>query len=352
MNRVAFAVPGDIHTLTGGYIYDRHLVEGLRTLGWEVEILSFGTSFPDPTERDMADAREQLMALPETCPVIIDGLAFGAMAPELLKPLRAPIIAMVHHPLAYENGISEKAKARLFESERTNLTRVAHAIAPSPHTAQMLKDPYGVPEDKITIARPGTARPTSFPAPLDPPRILSVGIQVPRKGHDVLLQALAQVGDVPWQAVIVGGVHDDAHGQMLAQMVKDLGLERRVDMPGRVAHEELSRYYAQASVFALATRYEGYGIVFDEATVHGLPIVSCRVGAVPGTVSPEAGLLVPPDDPGSFATALRRVLTEEGLRDSMAKAASNAAHGLASWDSTAQSVAAVLERIGKGSPQG
>ena len=121
-------------------------------------------------------------------------------------------------------------------------------------------------------------------------------------------------------------------------------------MPGRVAHEALSQYYAQASLFALATRYEGYGIVFDEATVHGLPIVSCRVGAVPGTVSPEAGLLVPPDDPTSFGDALRRVLTDTDLRDSMAAAASNAAHDLATWDSTARTVAAVLERIGKGSP--
>ena len=148
------------------------------------------------------------------------------------------------------------------------------------------------------------------------------------------------------------GVFANEHGEMLGRLVGELGVRDRVAMPGRIAEQDLSRYYAQASLFALATRYEGYGIVFDEATVHGLPIVSCRVGAVPGTVSPEAGLLVPPDDPSSFATALRRVLTEDGLRDSMAAAASKAAHGLASWDSTAQSVAAVLERIGKGSPQG
>ena len=350
MKCAAFAVPGDLNTLTGGYIYDRQLVEGLRTLGWEVEVLSFGTTFPDPSDEDMTDAVQQLMGLPEGCPVIIDGLAFGAMDPALVAGIKAPIVAMVHHPLAFENGISEAAKARLLQSERANLARVAHTIAPSPHTAQMLKDPYGVPEDKITVARPGTVRPTSFPAPQDPPLILSVGIQVPRKGHDVLLSALAQITDVAWQAVIVGGVHDDAHGEMLAQMVTGLGLQERVEMPGRVAHEALSQYYAQASLFALATRYEGYGIVFDEATVHGLPIVSCRVGAVPGTVSPEAGLLVPPDDPTSFGDALRRVLTDTDLRDSMAAAASNAAHDLATWDSTARTVAAVLERIGKGSP--
>ncbi|MEO0370240.1 MAG: glycosyltransferase family 4 protein [Pseudomonadota bacterium] len=344
MPRAAFALPGDITTLTGGYIYDRHLVDGLRALGWTVDVLSFGTSFPAPSAEHQADASAQLLALPETCPVIVDGLAFGAMDTGAVARVKAPIIAMVHHPLAFENGISETEQARLLASERANLAHTAHVIVPSPHTAQMLRDHYAVPETKITIARPGTARPTSFPAPQDPPLILSVGIQVPRKGHDVLLRALALIRDVPWQAVIVGGVHDMAHGAMLADLLGELGLEDRVQMPGRVAEEALSRYYAQASIFALATRYEGYGIVFDEATVHGLPIISCRVGAVPGTVAAQTARLVPPDDPTSFAAALREVLTNEDRRKAMAAAASNAAHGLASWDSAVQKVQDVLLR--------
>ncbi|MEO0752421.1 MAG: glycosyltransferase family 4 protein [Pseudomonadota bacterium] len=352
MTQAAFALPGDITTLTGGYIYDRHLVEGLRALGWRVDVLSLGPSFPAPNAADQADAARQISSVASDVPVIIDGLAFGAMDTGAVAEVKAPIVAMVHHPLAYENGISEAARAQLLKSERANLAYAAQVIVPSPHTAQILQSAYGVPEGKITIARPGTARPTSFPSPQDPPLILSVGIQVPRKGHDVLLRALALMQEVPWQAVIVGEVHDDAHGAMLRDLVQELGLGARVKMPGRVPHEALSRYYAQASLFALATRYEGYGIVFDEATVHGLPVVSCRVGAVPGTVAPEAGLLVPPDDPASFAGALSRVLSDPELHARMAAAASNAAHGLATWESTARTAEAVLTSLSKGLPHG
>ena len=102
--------------------------------------------------------------------------------------------------------------------------------------------------------------------------------------------------------------------------------------------------YAKASLFALATRYEGYGIVFNEALVHGLPIVSCRTGAVPGTVPQEAGLLVPRDDPAAFAAALRSILTDPAKHKAMAGAASRFGSALGGWAETARIAGVALDR--------
>lgn len=76
----AFAIPGDINTLTGGYIYERRLLEGLRTLGHDVAHIQLAASFPDPSPEDMADAIAQLCALPEDRPLILDGLVYGSIA--------------------------------------------------------------------------------------------------------------------------------------------------------------------------------------------------------------------------------------------------------------------------------
>ena len=342
----AFAIPGDIETLTGGYIYERRLLEGLRAMGREVRHLQLGATFPDPTPEDMADALAQLRSVEADRPLILDGLVFGAIDTAGLGRVRAPVVAMIHHPLARESGLSAERRAHLYRTERDNLALARHVLVPSRHTADILVSDYGVERARITIVRPGTDRPLGPPATAAPPLVLSVGIQHPRKGHDVLLNALAEVTDLDWRGVIVGSAYDAVHAAELATLHDRLGLGPRVVFAGRVPLRRLDELYRAASVFVLATRYEGYGIVFDEALVHGLPIVSCDTGAVPQTVPPDAGLLVPPADPRAFARALRSVLTDDRLRHGLATAAARAGAALPGWEETARTASAVLDGLG------
>jgi len=341
----AFAIPGDITTLTGGYIYERRLLEGLRALGRDVDHIPLGASFPDPTAADMADARARLLAIAPDRPLILDGLVFGSLDTAVLAQMRAPVVAMIHHPLARESGLAAAMRDHLYKTERDNLAHAAHVLVPSPHTAALLASDYGVAPARITICRPGTDRPMGRLARATPPLILSVGILHPRKGHDVLLKALAQLRSRDWQAMIVGARHDPAHAAELDRMHAALGLDHQVQLAGRLPGEALARAYGEAAIFALATRYEGYGIVFDEAMAHGLPIVTCDTGAVPETVAAGAGLLVPPDDPAAFASALDRLLAEADLRGQMAAISAQAGAALPGWKDTARVAGAVLDRV-------
>jgi len=345
LRRAAFAIPGDIHSPTGGYIYERRLLEGLLAQGRDVTHVQLGASFPDATPGDMADAVERLRALEPDRVVILDGFISATLDTQALARLHIPSVAMVHHPLALEIGLDEARRDHLYRVERDNLEHVAHVLVPSPNTARALTDTYDVAPERISIARPGTDRPVLAGAPVDPPLILSVGIQHPRKGHDILLRALAGLTHLDWTAVIAGKVYDEAHGRMLDQLLDELGLRSRVRLAGYVSDAELAELYAGASIFALATRYEGYGLVFDEALVHGLPIVSCRTGAVPDTVPPEAGHLVPPDDAEAFAAALADLLGNKKLTKRCADAARVAGEALPSWADTARTVGAVLDDL-------
>ncbi|WP_322626713.1 glycosyltransferase family 4 protein [Paracoccus beibuensis] len=345
MRPAAFALPGDITTLTGGYIYDRRLVQGLRILGHGVEVISLPDSFPTPTDADMQDALDRLAALPADIPVIIDGLAFGALNPAGLRRVTAPIVAMIHHPLAQESALPPALADHLWRTERANLALARHVVVPSPHTRAMLIERYDVPPQDITVVRPGADRPTGQPEPASPPLILSVGILHPRKGHDVLIAALAQLADLDWQAVIAGNPWDREHVAALQAQLAQSGLPSRLELAGRVEAERLSQLYRRASIFALATRYEGYGIVFDEALSHGLPIVSTRTGAVVDTVPADVGLLVPVDDPSTLAAAIRRLLTHPAERAARAAAAARAGALLPDWTDSARAASAVLEAL-------
>lgn len=343
--QVFFVIPGEVKTISGGYGYDRRLIGELRAKGRTISLVSLGSSFPHPTPQDCLDAAEKLSNFPEESLVIIDGLALGALTGAAVAQVRAPFVALIHHPLAFEGGLSIERREQLFQNERENLKLASQVVVTSPSTAKLLATEYGVPLELLTVATPGTDKKVIFGMPLYPPLILSVGIQVPRKGHDVLLLALAKISHLPWQAVIAGPVSDLIYGKKLIEMIDELGLKDRVKLLGEVSPDQLAILYAGASVFALATRFEGYGMVFGEAMVNGLPIVSCRTGAVIDTVPEDAGVLVNPDDSDSFSQALAKVLQSKPLRAQLANGSAAAGARLSSWEQTSALVGEVLDDL-------
>src|SRR5262245_64692927 len=74
--RLAFAVPGDLATPTGGYRYDGRIIQELGRMGWLVDVLDVGNGFPLPSAEQRANALAMLSAVPVGCPIVLDGLAF------------------------------------------------------------------------------------------------------------------------------------------------------------------------------------------------------------------------------------------------------------------------------------
>ncbi len=348
---VTFAYPGDLGLNTGGYAYDRRVIAGLSENGWSVERLPLGEGFPFPTAEVKLEAERRLSELSDGALVVIDGLAFGVLdewAGREAERLR--IVALVHHPLALETGLDSRQQSFFHQCESRALSFASHVIVTSPMTARALVADYGVPALRITVALPGT---DPAPAALgtgtgtgtgDPPHILSIGTLIPRKGHDVLIDALKEVEHLPWRATIVGSqTLNPATATLLRQQVEALGLTSRISLAGEC--DDPRPLLAGADIFALASRFEGYGMVFAEALSQGLPIIACRTGAIPEVVPEEAGLLVPVDDVGAFAGALHSLLTDTTLRRAKAEAARRAGAQLPGWATTVDIISAALRGL-------
>jgi glycosyltransferase involved in cell wall biosynthesis len=348
VKRFAFAVPGDLATPTGGYGYDRRMMAELGDLGWQVDLLDLGEGFPWPSEATRAAALTQLLSIPAGRAIVVDGLALGVL-PEAASQLagRNPLLALVHHPLALEAGLSDQHTDALRSSERAALSSVQGVVVTSTFTARLLAPDYGVRADRIAVARPG-----SDPAPVAQGsqdgivRLLSIGAVVPRKGFDVLIAALATLTDLPWQLSIAGDrTRDRDAAARLDGDIAHHALQGRVAVLGAVSPQHLAKLYAQADVFALASHFEGYGMAYAEAVAHGLPVIGTDGGAIPDTVPPDAGLLVPSGDIAAFAGALRRVIGDGELRRRLAGGARAAAVLLPSWRQSAEIFARALERL-------
>lgn len=344
--RAIFAVPGDPDTPTGGYGYDRRMASELRAAGWAIDVLRLPDGFPDPTPEALSQACALLRAQPEGVPLLVDGLALGAMPRigSVLGP-RRPLVALVHHPLAMETGLSQARATALRESERRALAAARRVVATSRATAAVLSAEYAVPTALITVVPPGTdpaARAVGSNG--SPLRLLSVGTLVRRKGHDVLLDALARLQALSWHLTIVGdATRDPDTADALRAAVRRLGLAQRVALAGAVDWDRLQTHYSGADLFVLASRHEGYGMAFTEALARGLPVVGTRAGAIGEAIPAGAALLVPPDDAAALAATLRALLTDPAARRDLADVAWRAAATLPRWPASAALLAQVLQ---------
>jgi glycosyltransferase involved in cell wall biosynthesis len=354
MQQLIFVYPGDLNSPTGGYAYDRRIIAGLKSLGWEIQLISLEEGYPFPNPAQAKRAKEQLQWLASGVPMVIDGLALGAL-PEAAACVAEhhPLIALIHHPLAFEFGLSEEQAALLKQSETEALRHASGVIANSPSTARDLHLHYGVPIDRIDVVLPGTDRSAHQRERSQTPngnrdviRLLSVGSIIPRKGFHDLLAALAPLADLPWTLSIAGDTTRNAGA--FEQLISDItrfGFAGRVQVLGAVSDSELDILYTQADAFVLASLFEGYGMVYAEAIAYGLPIVATRGGAIPDTVPSEAGLLVSPGDVSALTLALKTVIEDAPHRARLSSGAIRAANQQPTWDQAVGQFAAALRRF-------
>ncbi|WP_246702816.1 glycosyltransferase family 4 protein [Starkeya sp. ORNL1] len=346
---LAFAIPGDLEAPTGGYGYDRRLMDELRALGWEIEHIALPGGFPSPSDAERGQALAALTALPLGTPLMIDGLAFGVMdreAPQLAA--RGPLIALVHHPLANETGLAADHARALRASEWAALSHAGRVVVTSPATATALTRDFEVAAERIVVAVPGTD-PAAFARGSGGPgvQLIAVGSLIPRKGHLDLLAALEELRALDWWLDLVGDPGlDPAHAAEIVAAIHRYALSERVALHGPLGRAELDALYDSADIFVLASHYEGYGMAYAEGIARGLPVVGTTGGAIAETVG-AAGELVPPGHPRALAGVLAKLIADPAHRARRAEAARAAAPLLPTWADTARRVADAIASTGE-----
>jgi glycosyltransferase involved in cell wall biosynthesis len=181
--------------------------------------------------------------------------------------------------------------------------------------------------------------------------MLCVATVTAGKGHETLLEALAAVPHRGWQLSCAGSLTRDAAAVARVRAAIDAhDLGGRVSLLGDLDAAALEAAYDRSDLFVLATRQETYGMAVAEALAHGLPVVSTCTGQIPELVAPDAGVVVPIDDPAALAAALSRVIGDAGDRARLAAGARRVRDRLPRWDEAAAKMADVLAGVGPPPP--
>lgn len=341
-----FLIPGDLATPTGGYAYARRLLADLADHGVDVMAVPLPGSFPQPTPADLAATATAFASTLRDAVLLVDGLAYGALPPEVVASAGSrPIVALVHHPLGLEAGLGAADAMRLMASERAALALATRVLVTSRFTRSLLVAEFGVPADRIGVAEPGTD-PAARAVGSGSRRVslLAVGAVTPRKGYDHLVKTLAMLTDLDWHLTIVGACdRSPDHVATLGRMIAAGGLDGRITLAGAVSPSRLTELYDRADVVVSPSLFEGYGMALAEALAHGIPVVATTGGAAAETVPDEAGLKVAPGDAAALASALRLIIGDPERRRAAADAAWAAGQDLPLWRDTAAIVAAILK---------
>ncbi len=226
----------------------------------------------------------------------------------------------------------------------------AGVIATSEWTRQQILTRYAIQADRVHVARPGIDQVTVQAQPVRG-HLICVGVLSRHKGQDLLVEALAELGDLDWHCVLAGPVDRDPDfaGELRARITR-LHYGHRVLLTGVLTARALSHLYVTADLLVAPSRSETYGMTVTEALAWGLPVLAADVGGLPEALGSAAdgtrpGQLIPPDDPAALAAALRDWLSDERHRTRLRAAARDRRSTLCGWDQTTREIATALTSL-------
>ena len=342
--RIGFLLYGELETITGGFLYDRMLVDYLRKQGDDVEVFSLPWVPWAPALLFNASF-SLLRRLRRLSPDLIleDELAHPSLFMLNRRIHRngfGPLVAVVHHLRSLETGPTRRKRMVRGIEERFldsvdgfifNSRATLHSVLPrKKRTPAWVVAPPGGDRFGITITEEEVAMRPRRSGPL---ALLFVGSLIPRKGLRTLIAALALLDSGNWHLTVVGNRDRDArYGTALQKQIAAGRLDGRITFTGEIGDADLVSLFRTSQVLAVPSFLEGFGIVYLEAMGFGLPaIASSAGGASEIVIHGRNGFLVAPGDVGALASSIGELIQNRERLLEMSLAARRTFLGHPTW---------------------
>ncbi len=342
---------GSLNTLTGGYIYDRLLVEYLQSRGHRVDIISlprrnYGLHLLDNWSPGL---RSDLIAGPYDI-LLQDALnhpSFFHTNRHLQRNGNFPIVAIVHQVLCRQprNGLLN----RIYQAIERRYLESVDAIIFNSNTTRTTVETMVNGQRPSLVAYPAGDRLGHLPSmdlidsrtrEIGPLRLIFVGNVLPHKGLLPLIKGLSHLAHEKWHLTVVGSLTmDTRYVREIERLIAQNNLSRQVEMTGPKDGNQLANLFRQSHVFVMPYSHEGFGMAHLEAMAFGLPVMGSSEGAVKEFVIPgRNGFLFKTDDFESVNASIQNLHHDRRRLRKMSHAAFRTYKNHPKWNDTMESI--------------
>jgi glycosyltransferase involved in cell wall biosynthesis len=348
---LGFVIYGSLNTLTGGYIYDRILVEDLKNRGHRVDVISlpkrnYGRHLLDNWSPGF---RSDLLTGPYDI-ILQDELNHPSLFHvnrQLQHQKKIPLVAIVHQVScrqprngllnrvyqAIEKRYLQSVDALIFNSDTTR--KVVQTLV-GDHRPSIVANPAGDRLGHLT----SVDRIDSRARENGPLRLIYVGNVIPNKGLLPLIEGLSQLAHDIWHLTAVGSLTMNArYVRKIKALVAQKNLSRQIEIIGPRDGTQLASLFRHSHVFVMPYSHEGFGMAYLEAMAFALPVLGSTDGAVKEFVLPgRNGFLFQTDDFESVNASIRNLNHNRQLLRKMSHSAFQTYKDRPKWDDTMDSI--------------
>jgi glycosyltransferase involved in cell wall biosynthesis len=347
---VGLAVYHDLSIRSGGYFYDRMMVEHLRKRGDEVKVVSIpGTCNGASLINNINPALFRQLSSLDIDILIEDELCHHSLCllnTRLRKEVDFPLIGLFHY-LASSSEWNPIKAHRHQVVERRFLKSLDGCIFNSIGTKDAASQLASLPA--WVVARPGKdhVQPKEFVRePTLPLNLLYLGNVTPEKGLHVLITALASIPREMFKLEVGGPITDPSYLDYLWSLIEKFCLHEAVRFRGWVPEDERQQLMERADLLLVPSYFEGYGLAIVEAMAYGLPVIAPLHGGAKDIItSGQEGFLVGPGDQAAISRILSMVLEDPKILMMMSKKARNRYDALPTWGDEMGKVRSFLHRL-------
>ncbi len=340
--KIGLVIYGSINSLSGGYLYDRMLVDYLRSQGDDVQIISipnksYYSNFADNWSRELIEIMNDI----DIDLMLQDELNHPSLF-VLNRKMRKtyPVISIVHHLRSNESH-SSIAKWIYRKTEKMYLNSVDGYIFNSDTTKESVKQ-LTDSDRPYVVSKPGGDRfnekitnefVEARVASNDRLNIIFIGNLIPRKQLRVLVEALNLIDSNLWHLDVVGNMEVDIkYSDTVRKRIRLLGMEGHITFSGILSDSELQEKLRRSNVLVVPSSWEGFGIVYLEGMSFGLPAIASTEGAAREIIKHgENGYLVAAGDSGNLASYLKVLITDKDVLTSMSTNALDTYNSYPTW---------------------